>query len=242
MATVSLAGARRLTIVTLSCVFAVGATAGPPPAGAASPVAGSCPAAGVAPAYTKRILDVLGAGREVWGDRLLALPGGPSHAAARRYLKPLMFARGAQGRSLTASGVYYLPFAQPDGARGAGSVALHVADGSQIVSQHVGGAALTVLVGSSGRERFGSCLARLATPALAGGYLPILETRYVDSTGVQDVYLEAKLALDSIQEAIDKSEARPNAMKLDPGFALSQANYAEKGAQTWGCMVLDAKK
>ena len=184
MATVSLAGARRLTIVTLSCVFAVGATAGPPPAGAASPAAGSCPAAGVAPAYTKPILDVLGAGRDVWGDRLLALPGGPSHAAARRYLKPLMFARGAQGRSLTASGVYYLPFAQPDGARGAGSVALHVADGSQIVSQHAAVHA-GPRSGSSGRERFGSCLARLATPALAGGYLPILETRYVDSTGAR---------------------------------------------------------
>ncbi len=185
MATVSLAGARRLTIVTLAWVCAVGASAGPRPAGAASPAAGSCPAAGPASAYTKRVLDVLGAGTDVWGDRLLALPGGPSHVAARRYLKPLMFARGAQGRSLTASGVYYLPFAQPDGARGAGSVALHVADGSQIVSQHVGGAALTVLVGSSGRERFGSCLARLATPALAGGYLPILETRYVDSTGAR---------------------------------------------------------
>jgi hypothetical protein len=100
-------------------------------------------------------------------------------------LKPLLFARGPQGRFLTASGVYYLPFAQPDGARGAGSVALHVADGSQIVSQHVGGAALTVLVGGAGRERFGSCLTRLAVPALAGGYLPILETRYVDSSGAR---------------------------------------------------------
>jgi hypothetical protein len=43
-------------------------------------------------------------------------------------------------------------------------------------------------------------------------------------------------------EAIAKNDQHPDGVKLDPGFALSQANYAEKGAQTWGCMVLDAKK
>src|SRR5436190_2443688 len=74
------------------------------------------------------------------------------------------------------------------------------------------------------------------------GACKLIREGYVDSTGVQDVYLEAKLALDSIQDAIAKGDARPNAVKLDPGFALSQANYAEKGAQTWGCQVLDAKK
>ncbi|HZP20738.1 MAG TPA: sugar ABC transporter substrate-binding protein [Bauldia sp.] len=74
------------------------------------------------------------------------------------------------------------------------------------------------------------------------GACKLIREGYVDSTGVQDVYLEAKLALDSIQDAIAKGEARPNGVKLDPGFALSQANYAEKGPTTWGCMVLDAKK
>ena len=66
------------------------------------------------------------------------------------------------------------------------------------------------------------------------GACKLIREGYVDSTGVQDVYLEAKLALDSIQEAIAKGEARPNAIKLDPGFALSQANYAEKGADDLG--------
>ena len=74
------------------------------------------------------------------------------------------------------------------------------------------------------------------------GACKLIREGYVDSTGVQDVYLEAKLALDSIQEAIAKKDPRPNAVKLDPGFALSQENYPEKGAGTWGCMVLDAKK
>ena len=74
------------------------------------------------------------------------------------------------------------------------------------------------------------------------GACKLIREGYVDSTGVQDVYLEAKLALDAIMEAIEKGDTRPNAIKLDPGFALSQANYAEKGATTWGCMVLDAKQ
>ena len=73
------------------------------------------------------------------------------------------------------------------------------------------------------------------------GACKLIQDGYVDSTGVQDVYLEAKLALDGILEAIAKGDARPNAVKLDPGFALSAENYDFKGADTWGCMVLDAK-
>ena len=55
-------------------------------------------------------------------------------------------------------------------ARGAGRAALHVADGSQILSRRVGGRALTVGVGARRRERYGSCLSRLAPPRLADGY------------------------------------------------------------------------
>lgn len=73
------------------------------------------------------------------------------------------------------------------------------------------------------------------------GACKLIREGYVDSTGVQDVYLEAELALDSIQAAIADGDPRPNAIKLDPGFALSQANYAEKGPTTWGCLVLDGK-
>jgi hypothetical protein len=54
-------------------------------------------------------------------------------------------------------------------------VALHVADGSEIVSQRVGGPALEVSVGGSS---YGSCLQRLTPARLSGGWLPILETRY----------------------------------------------------------------
>jgi hypothetical protein len=146
-------------------------------------VGGGCAPPRASGAYTGSTLAALRAHTDLWGNRLLAAPGGPTYAGARRYLRPLLYARGAGGSPLTASGVYYLPFAQPDGARGAGSVALHVADGSQILAQRVGGRSLAVSVGTPGAERFGSCLARLGTPALAGGYLPILETRYRDARG-----------------------------------------------------------
>lgn len=70
------------------------------------------------------------------------------------------------------------------------------------------------------------------------GACRLIQEGYVDSTGVQDVYLEAELALIGILEAIEAGETQPNAVKLDPGFALSQANYAEMGEKTWGCQVL----
>src|SRR5205807_2458894 len=62
---------------------------------------------------------------------------------------------------------------------------LHVADGSQIVSERAHGRRLTIAVGRRGEERFGSCLSRLSPPTLAEGYLPILETRYVDAERVR---------------------------------------------------------
>ncbi len=136
-----------------------------------------------APLAARRTLAALASPLDLWGKKLLAAPGGPSLALARAYLPPLFEARAARQSSLTHSGSYYLPFAEPVGPLGIGAVALHLADGSQIVSQTIGGPSLTIGVGSGGRERFGSCLARLSTPRLGDGYLPILETRYRDAEG-----------------------------------------------------------
>jgi hypothetical protein len=138
----------------------------------------------VSPAYAGSVLRALRAKRDVWGEQLLRRGDGPTYDAVRRLLKPLLYAR-AQRKPLTASGVYYLPFAQPLGNHGALEIALHVADGSQILARTATGASLRVLVGPGGREPFGSCLTRLSQPTLADGYLPILETRYVDSAGVR---------------------------------------------------------
>jgi hypothetical protein len=158
------------------------------PAGATSrgeAAPAGCPHAGPSAASVARTAAALRARRDVWGNELLARPGGPTFAAARRYLAPITRALGRGGEPITASGFYYLPFAQPEGPRGAGSVALHVADGSAIVAQRVGGPALTVAVGAAGREPYGSCVARLSGPSLAAGWLPVLETRYRDADGAR---------------------------------------------------------
>ena len=73
------------------------------------------------------------------------------------------------------------------------------------------------------------------------GACQLIKDGIVDSTGVQDVYLEAQLALTGIMDAIKAGETQPNAVKIDPGFALSQANFAEMGPKTWGCQVLASK-
>ena len=142
----------------------------------------TCPVEGRDPALAAQIDSALRAGRDVWGETLLASPEGPTYAGASRFLPPLLLARAAGRTRLTASGVHYVPFSLPAGARGGLSVALHVADGSEIIAQRAGGERLTVDVGG---ERYGRCLARLELPALAEGHLPILRTEYVDSRGVR---------------------------------------------------------
>jgi hypothetical protein len=74
---------------------------------------------------------------------------------------------------------------QPIGDDGSGSAALHVADGSEILSKRVRGRSLRVAVGQGGREPFGSCRGRAALPQLANGYLPILQTEYVDAESIR---------------------------------------------------------
>ena len=82
---------------------------------------------------------------------------------------------------MTATGVYYLAFGIPQGPRGTSTVALHVADGSQILWRKTTGPALSVWAGPG--ERYGSCLARLTPARLAQGWLPVLETGYENAAG-----------------------------------------------------------
>ena len=149
---------------------------------------GNCPVERLSPAYVKRIDKALAATTDVLGAALMRAPGGPSYAAAARDLTPLLLGGHLPGRRtsrLTDSGAYYLPFAEPPGPTGPGELALHVADGSEILSGSVNGPSLSVAVGAHGGERYGSCLARLATPSLADGYLPVLETQYADAGGAR---------------------------------------------------------
>jgi hypothetical protein len=120
----------------------------------------------------------------VLGERLIALRDGPSYAAVRRLLPPLWYAKSRGGLPLTHTGAYYLTFAHPLSLYGEKDFALHVADGSAILTRRVDGPSLTILVGD-GREVYGSCLARLAPPRRAHGWLPVLRTSYVDARGVR---------------------------------------------------------
>jgi hypothetical protein len=149
----------------------------------------SCPPLPQDYAYDSAVQAALSSRTDVWGNQLLNTPGGPTYAAARRFLHPLMLVgppSGKDPRRLTDSGVYYLAFGQPEDNSGARVLDLHVADGSQIVSRRVREPNLSVDVGGRrATERYGSCLSRLAPARLAGGYLPILKTAYRDATGVR---------------------------------------------------------
>src|SRR5215210_1218347 len=134
-------------------------------------------------AYTASMKQALRAGRDVWGERLLRSPSGPTYAGVAARLKPLLFAGGPRRQYIADSRIYYLAFGRPS-EFGTPNVALHVADGSGIYANRRGGPSLAVAVGDA-TERYGRCLARLATPQLLDGYLPVLETSYVDAHGVR---------------------------------------------------------
>jgi hypothetical protein len=178
----------RITVAALAALLVLAGAAalhertarGTRPAAAPGP----CVPQTVPPAYAASVARAAASGRDVWGNRLLAAPDGPTLAAARSFLAPLTRALQWQGRPLTASGSYYLPLSFPFTPHGSTVYALHVADGSEIVTRRVGGPSLRLEVGS-GTEAYGSCAWRRGQAALARGWLPLLETTYVDAGGVR---------------------------------------------------------
>jgi ABC-type sugar transport system substrate-binding protein len=57
---------------------------------------------------------------------------------------------------------------------------------------------------------------------------------YVDATGVQDLFFEADALLTELLRAIEAGEKTPEKWMDDPGFALTQANIAERAMDMWG--------
>jgi len=153
------------------------------PAGEARDASAKCGLGRVSGGYAASVRHALRAGHDIWGEALLKSRQGPTYNNVARRLTPLFYAVGPRGDRIGDSSVYYLPFAWPT-AFGAQAIALHVADGGTIYASRTNGPKLTIAVGSGGRERYGSCLARLSTPQLLAGYLPALETHYVDAGGV----------------------------------------------------------
>lgn len=167
------------TVAVVVGLLALGAAVN---AGARPNVA--CAPRAATPAYTSFVRQAVSSGRDVWGSQLLRAPGGPTYAGARQFLAPLTQGMQWQGRPLTTSGSYYLPFSFPFTPYGSTVFALHVADGSAIVTRRIGGASLSVYVGS-GSELYGSCTNRLPAARLAEGHLPVLQTSYADAAGVR---------------------------------------------------------
>ena len=195
------------------------------------------------PAYADSVAQALQQRRDAWGDQLLAAPGGPTYDAVRARLHPLFLVgrpAGLKPKRLTDSGVYYLAFGLPGGPDGTGHVQLHVADGSQIVSQRVDGPKLTV---STAGERYGSCRSRLETPSLANGYLPVLETAYTDAAGVryrQESFAaripQTRSLVSFVRLSVDPTGARGGRVQIrfTPSIRLRRAgNQLRAGRRAW---------
>jgi hypothetical protein len=137
--------------------------------------------------YKNRVVEALTTSQDVYGQQILAKPEGPTYDNVKDYLTPIMYAVAPanQGGFLTDTGVYYIPFGQPQQLTTPGDVALTVADGSQIISNRTGNLSTRIFVGTTGQEQFGSCLANLSTPELYKGYLPILQLQYRDYNGIE---------------------------------------------------------
>jgi ABC-type glycerol-3-phosphate transport system substrate-binding protein len=64
-----------------------------------------------------------------------------------------------------------------------------------------------------------------------------MNSKYIDATGVQDLYFEASALLDAIVGAVQAGEKQPDRWIDDPGFALTQGNMATKEMDMWGCKL-----
>jgi hypothetical protein len=155
----------------------------------ASPSSGENAAPSCAPrapsAYTQRVRAAVASPRDVWGEQVLRSADGPTYESVQDRLAPILFATRERHKPLTPSGAYAVPLAYPQGEGVPLAVALHVADGSAIISRHATGPSVELDVGVAGGERYGSCVGRLVPATLADGWLPIVDTSYVDATGVR---------------------------------------------------------
>lgn len=167
--------------------------------------------------YEDSVNEALNTGADLFGEEVLSRPEGPTYDNIKDYLTPLKLI----GTGVTESGVYYLPFGRPLNLAGYGPVALHVGDGSQIISQHSTGAKVTVFLGTEGQERYGLAEARLEQECLEDGFQPILLNNYTDNSGVMYIqesfsdytYLTTEL-VSFVKLTIRKEDAHVDHVKI----------------------------
>lgn len=172
--------------------------------------------------YVEKLNLALNANKDLFGEEVLASREGPTYENVKNYLTPLKL----MGTTATESGVYYIPFGRPMNLSGYGPVALHVGDGSQIISQSSAGAKTTVFVGNEGIERYGYSEARLEEEKLEDGYQPILINEYTDGQGIRYVqesfsdYMFSTTELVSfIKIRVDKGKSTHKVARLDLWFS-----------------------
>jgi len=179
--------------------------------------------------YEEAVNEALRSNPDLWGEQVLARPEGPTYDNIKDYLAPLK----SVGTRLTESGVYYIPFGRPTSLSGFGPAALHVGDGSQIISQTSVGVKTTIFVGETGQERYGFAEARLAEEYLEGGYYPILVNEYTDVSGIKYTqesfadYVEGMSELVSfVKMTIHRNERTSNVKVV---FQFSDENLTQEG-------------
>ncbi len=180
--------------------------------------------------YEENVNKALQANTDLFGEEVLKFPGGPTYDQVKDYLTPLKLI----GTAVSESGVYYIPFGRPANLAGYGPAALHLGDGSQIVSQVSSGTKTTMFVGAEGQERYGFAEARLAQERLEDGYQPILVNEYTDLSGVKYIqesfsdYSFATTELVSfIKITIKKENAKIDKVKL--GLLFSDSDLVLDG-------------
>lgn len=63
----------------------------------------------------------------------------------------------------------------------------------------------------------------------------LLRTGYMDACGVQNLFLEVRLAIDAIDDLLAGN--RPPQRLVDPGFVITRASLNQQRAQMWGYLL-----
>ncbi len=190
-------------------------------------------------AYERRLNEALLAKRDLWGEALMARPEGPTYDNVKDLLRPMM----RVGDYVTASGVHYVVFGEPAGITGGGDCALHVADGSEIISRyHKTGRRTTFFVGEKGEERFGFDLERLREPRLFDGYQPVLLSEYRDRHGV--LYRQESFAapIPETESLVSFIRFRAESGETTAGETVLRIQLSEPGLEIEGNRLLKGGK
>lgn len=70
----------------------------------------------------------------------------------------------------------------------------------------------------------------------------LMRDKYVDATGVQNLFFEAEAVLNAVLKAANEGNGKAQERIDDKGFALTQANMAQREKDMWGCVIPPPKQ